>query len=267
MPQPFKNEIFIKNNFADVDLKDARLANRLSMIVEKMIDKPNASLPSQMEEWKDAKACYRFFRNPKVTHKRIQTPHRERVKRLASKGKDGEVILFIQDLSELDYSSHKNTKGLGQVGNQYGLGIQMHSCLAIRCNDNTSEVLGLAHQIVWERKEKKLRGKPKIGEQFRALKESRVWSQTLRVIEAPPAKYRWVTVCDRGSDCDDLFYEVKRLGWEAVIRACQDRRINVNNDNKKLMEWIRSRSIKGEHIISIRKKGETTKRKIQLNVT
>jgi Transposase DNA-binding/Transposase DDE domain len=268
MPQPFKNEIFIKENFTDVDLKDARLANRLSMIVKKMIHKPEVSLPSQMEEWKDAKACYRFFRNPRVTHKRIQTPHRERVKRLASKvNKKHEVILFIQDLSELDYSSHKNTKGLGQVGNQYGLGIQMHSCLAIRHNQDTSEVLGLAHQIVWERKKKKLKGKPGIGEQFRALKESGVWSQTLRAIGSPPLRCHWVTVGDRNSDCNDLFCESKKLGWEAVIRACHDRRIKVNNESKKLMVWIRSLSSKGVYTISVRKKGETKKREIQLNVS
>ena len=265
MLRQFQNDVFIEE-FSQSDLKDARLNKRLQMIAKRMAKKPKQSISTQMESWKDAKGCYRFFNNTNVTHKRIQTPHRIRVKQQACQRGPGEAVLFIQDLSELDYSSHSGSKGLGQVGNAHGIGIQMHSCLAVVPHGDNPEVLGLAHQIVWERKEKERRGKPSVGEQFRANKESHVWSQTLRSIGSPPPNCLWVTVCDRGSDCGDYFFEAKKKGWEVVSRACQNRCVKVNNEDKKIMDWTRSLSPQGTYSICLRKKGEGKKRKIQLNI-
>lgn len=264
MLQPFEKDVFIEN-FDQADLKDARLNNRLKKIATKMANKPEESISTQMESWKDTKACFRFFSNPNVTHKRIQTPHRKMVKALASK-KDGEVVLFIQDLSELDYSSLKATKGLGQAGNQFGKGIQMHSCLAVTPCDYNPKVMGLAHQIVWERRADKTR-KPSIGDQLRKDKESHVWSQTLKAIGTPPSNCTWVSICDRGCDSGKYFNDVKELGWETVARAFQNRCVKIKDEKIKLMDWMKSLVSRGTYTINIRKKGETKPREIKLKAT
>lgn len=269
MLQPFENDIFVEENFSNANFNDTRLSKRLCIIAKKFSVQPQASISKQMENWNDTVSCYNFLRNSRVTHKRIQEPHRKKVKESAiDAGIKGDTVLFIQDLSELDYSTLKGTEGLGQVGNQYGKGIQMHSCLAVRHIKNKDiDVLGLAHQIVWERKDKKSRGKPKIGEQFRGEKESVAWSQTLRALGSPPPNVRWVSVCDRGSDIYEYLSEVKRLKWQSVIRAFQDRCIKVDGAKRKLMEFVRSLESKDTYTIPIRKRDETKKRDITINIS
>jgi hypothetical protein len=62
----------------------------------------------------------------------------------------------------------------------------------------------------------------------------------MKYLARSPSKCLWVTVCDRGCDCGEFFYETKKLGWDAVARACHDRCIEVNNENTQLMGWMRS---------------------------
>ena len=41
-------------------------------------------------------------------------------------------MLFVQDTSDLDFTAHRQTKGLGWIGNTGGRGFLLHSCLAVR---------------------------------------------------------------------------------------------------------------------------------------
>ena len=56
-------------------------------------------------------------------------PHWQRTRQRA--GQDGGVVLMIQDTTELDYTSHPGTKGLGRFGNgpiwEGGRGMLLHS--------------------------------------------------------------------------------------------------------------------------------------------
>lgn len=264
MLETFENEFWVKENFMGASFNDARLNKRLCKIATEMATNPEGSIPEQMREWKDVKGCYEFLKNKKITHKRIQTPHRKRTINLAKESKK-HAVLFIQDTSELDYSDQIEAEGLGQIGNEYGKGIMMHSCLAVKDEPNC-KILGLAHQIVWERKEKSLRRKFQIGEQLRKEKESVVWSQTLRAIGRPEEKCTWVTISDRGSDSYDYFCDLKVMNWEGVIRANHDRAIEIKGEKRRLKEWVRSLEAQGSQELEIRMKGETKKREIKIKI-
>ena len=152
MLQPILEDVWIDENFGEADFNDARLTRRCTQMASKIARNPEASLPQQMDTWAETKAAYDFFNNDKTTHKRVQASHRKRVKKSASKIPTNKgTVLFIQDGSEIDYSKHKKTKGLGQIGNQYGKGMLLHSCLAVKFDESNPEILGLAHQIIWER--------------------------------------------------------------------------------------------------------------------
>src|SRR5260370_15195955 len=54
------------------------------------------------------------------------------------------VVLVLHDTSELDYSSHRRLKGIGQIGNERGRGLLQHNSLAVV--PQPRRVLGLAYQ-------------------------------------------------------------------------------------------------------------------------
>jgi hypothetical protein len=61
------------------------------------------------------------------------------------------VVLAIQDTSDLDLSSLKQTSGLGFICQTNQQGLKVHSCLAV---SGSGEPLGLLHQYTWSRQER-----------------------------------------------------------------------------------------------------------------
>jgi Transposase DNA-binding len=266
MYQPSKDDDWINENFANADFNDERLRDRLMTIVKGMSKRPDGSIPQQMENWGDIKACYNFLRNDKVTHKRIQTPHRKRVRGIASDKINGEVVLFVQDTSELDFSNLENTEGLGFIGNHNNMGIMFHNCLAIEPNETNPKVIGLANQQVWTRKElSKIRNETRT-QGYKREKESDVWLKNLRAIGSPPKGCTWVSVGDRANDVFKFFVKSREMGWESIVRACQDRSVIIDNTEKTLMTHMRSMESMGTTIVNVRKNGDTLKREIILDL-
>jgi hypothetical protein len=52
-----------------------------------------------------------------------------------------------------------------------------------------------------------------------------VWADTVATIGRPPAGTRFVSVGDRGADVFEHLESVRNAGWDAVVRAAQDRRL------------------------------------------
>jgi hypothetical protein len=264
MSSVFKNEIWCENNFKDADFKDKRLSNRLMRIANAMAQGPERSIPKQMGCWKDIKGCYGFLRNQKVSHKRIQTPHREYVKKLAG---NEVVTLFIQDTSEIDYSNLEATEGLGYIGNHQNKGIMFHSCLAIKPVKSNPKVLGLAHQQVWERKHSSLNKNETRHERNKRSKESDIWLKNLRAIGSPTEHSKWVSIGDRANDIFEFFDGSKKMGWESVVRVCQNRNIEVDKQKASSITHIRTLESRGSTRIKMRKQGESKIREIDLKIT
>jgi hypothetical protein len=61
---------------------------------------------------------------------------------------DEAVVLAVQDTTDLDFSSHHATAGLGRIGNGYGRGLYVHTTLAIT---PARLPVGLLGQQVWAR--------------------------------------------------------------------------------------------------------------------
>ena len=69
------NETWIKNQFAQCDLKHTKRTERLQIVAAQMLDAPEASLPAQSKKWKDLKAAYRLFARPEVTYQAVCQTH------------------------------------------------------------------------------------------------------------------------------------------------------------------------------------------------
>src|SRR5213594_40319 len=108
-----------ESEFASARLGDRRRTKRLVKMGAKLAQSPGGTLPQAFPEWKDLKAAYRFFNQPKVGPEQIQSPHWERTREQCREA--GEYLL-IEDTSELDYSGHPATEELGPIGNGGGGG-------------------------------------------------------------------------------------------------------------------------------------------------
>jgi Transposase DNA-binding/Transposase DDE domain/Transposase Tn5 dimerisation domain len=196
--------------FGAADLGDARRTDRLVSTMAAIARAPDASLPRQLGSVGEAKAAYRLFDCGAVTREAVMEPHLAQCRAAAARHP---VVLMVHDDTTLDFSAHRRLQGAGRVGDDRGCGFLAHSCLAVLPSGKS---LGLAHQTIWARPAK---GVP------RPTRESAVWAETVTAIGRPPEGSLFVSVADRGADVFEHLESVRDTGWDAVVRAAQDRRL------------------------------------------
>lgn len=136
-----------EQQFGQAALGDRRRNRRAVELAMAMLREPAASLPKQTQSWGALKSAYRLLNRPEVTHQRLSQPHWQQTRDQAllvdgrSEGhrvhsgdpvhRSSNVVLFVQDTSQIDFTSHVATSDLGYIGDSKGYGIMMHTCLAI----------------------------------------------------------------------------------------------------------------------------------------
>ncbi|MCL7931767.1 IS4/Tn5 family transposase DNA-binding protein [Halomonas llamarensis] len=58
---------WVKEEMTGCDLGDARLNQRLTVMLEALGDRPDKSLPTAFQDWANTKAAYRFFADENVS--------------------------------------------------------------------------------------------------------------------------------------------------------------------------------------------------------
>jgi hypothetical protein len=176
------------------------------------------------EDWPAVKGYYRLIDQPadsEVTPAHILQPHRERTRR---RMQAQSTVLCLQDGTDVNFSTHPHTSGLGVIGsNQTGAqsrGLHLHSTLAVNPDGLPLGVL----RTRFEAPEPKARGAASAEQ-----KKSFRWIEGLRdcvtLAETLP-KTRVISVLDREADCYELFAEQQRTPQvELVVRARYDRRL------------------------------------------
>jgi hypothetical protein len=208
--------------FGEANLGDARRTERLVDLATTLATRPSASLPEACEDRAQLKAAYRFFDNAAVTPETLLDSHsaatRARIARVP-------VVLAVQDTTELDYTSHPATTGLGYLTDTKHRGLLVHSTLAI-----TPErlPLGLLAQQVWTRETLGQRATRKT----RAIteKESQKWLLSLEAVQAARAACpdtHLISVGDREADVYDLFLVERPPGIDLLVRAAWDRCVSA----------------------------------------
>src|SRR4051812_32845670 len=109
-------------------LGDRRLGDRIIKIAAAMAADPQGSIPRQQGTWAAAKAAYNFFDHPRVSFNSVSQSHWDQT-RLAAR--ECPVTLLIQDTTWLNFADHPATAGLGRFGRDQGLGLLLHSVLAV----------------------------------------------------------------------------------------------------------------------------------------
>jgi hypothetical protein len=227
------------------------------MLVEDLARRPHTSVPQACEDWAATKAAYRFWGSPVVTAAAIRQAHIDStLSRLRPLGR----ILVIQDTTELNFTRHPATVGLGYLDHPACWGLKVHSALAVSLE---GVPLGLVNQHVW-RRDPKEKGKSHRGS-GRPIeeKESRRWLDALGATEqAIPLPTEVITVADREADLYELFALPRRPGSDLLIRS--DHRRRVHHEAKFLYEAIRQSPVRGEKELEVHRRPDRAARRAKL---
>ncbi len=215
---------WVENELGKASLGDQRLTKRAKVLLERLISQPSASLPTACRGWDETQAAYRFFSHANVTDEKVLAPHQEATQvRMA----EHDVVLCLQDTTELDYSRQTQTQGLGPLSSETQLGLHLHPTLAVTPD---RLCLGVLDACVWARTEEDFRKsgdrKNKPIEEKESMRWINGYRQVCRVSETLPTT-QCVYIADRESDIYELFIESKNQHHQAdwLIRATHDRRL------------------------------------------
>jgi Transposase DNA-binding/Transposase Tn5 dimerisation domain len=215
-------ESWAVTEFAEAELGDARRTQRLIHVATVLARQPMAGLPEACGSPAALKATYRFFANETIAPAELLASHvsatYERAVRVPR-------VLAVQDTTEVDWTAHPATTGVGPLGSPTHRGLMVHSTLAF-----TPErvPLGLVAQEVWARDPEKVGQRATRKQRAITEKESCKWVRSLAAVnearqECPHTHF--ISVGDREADVYDLFVAERAEGVDLLVRAAWDRRV------------------------------------------
>jgi hypothetical protein len=220
-------------NFAHAQLGDKRRTKRLVKLVDQMCQRPGGTLPQKFRSPADLQAFYRLMANDNVTHQAILDSHRNATfQRMLD---SDAVTLVIHDMTELEYTTLKSLKELGQIGSGNRRGFITHNSLAV--DSQTREAFGLCNQIL-HRRASVSKSETAAQRKKRKSRESRLWIQGTDSI---PANAKVVDVCDRGADTTEFLRHEVDNGRQFLIRSSQDRCLLVGHGSPQESQAVKLR--------------------------
>ena len=212
--------------FGGAELHDRRRSLRLVEVAAELGAHPHGKLPEAFDEWSQLKAAYRLLENPDITREAIVAPHIARVRQECRQPGD---YLFVEDTTELDFSSHPAAEDLGPIGDGRGRGLFVHSTLTLRIDGWNAEhepqvtVAGLAAQHVWVRPRRKAVAKETKAQRLARCRESHRWAASVAQIGSPPTGTHYTYVADREADIFETIQRCQDGQCDFVVRANQAR--------------------------------------------
>jgi hypothetical protein len=214
---------WVRTELESVSFGDKRLNKRARKIIEFFSAHPRASIPQATGTWAETKATYRFIDNQKVTPDKILEPHKETSE---SRIQEHPVVLAVQDTTELNYTAHPATEGLGTIGRRSdSRGMHVHTTMAY-----TPErvPLGIIHQSSWARPIEEYGKKAKRKQKPIEEKESSKWLHSIEATEAIQQQNPdvvLINIGDREADIYDLFKYGAGLKSKLLVRGSWNRRV------------------------------------------
>ncbi len=210
-----------EQQWGGIDLGDPRRTRRAVAMGAALAGKPQAGLPVQMGDWAGLKGAYRLLDRPEATLAAITAPHRRAVLSQAQQAPG--AVLFIQDDTTLDLTTHHAMHGRGRIGNDHGLGFLVHNCLALAPTPAGPRLLGLASQTLWARTTPPVTAHETRAQRRTRPTEAEVWAQSVSDLGACPPGQLWISRGDRGADVFSHFVRAQALGWQVLVRVYHDR--------------------------------------------
>src|SRR4030042_3303087 len=115
--------------FGRAELQDQRRSRRLIKVAARAGANPQGALPQSFSVPSELQAGYRLLETDDVTREAIMAPHITRVREECRQPGD---YLFVEDTTELNFTSHPAAEELGLLGDGGGRGMFVHSSLVLQ---------------------------------------------------------------------------------------------------------------------------------------
>jgi hypothetical protein len=244
---------------AQIDLGDGRRNKRLIRIVEDLSAQPDSSVAQASGSVAATKAAYNLWKSPYIQADDIRASHRastiERIKK-------NEIVLAIQDTTNIDLTSHPATTGVGYLDHRKSSGLKVHSTLAVSSN---GVPLGIIEQQVWAREPENLGIAKKRRQRETKQKESQRWLEGLENTQnLIPPSIKVITIGDSEADIFDLFSLKRRENSHLLIRGTHNRK--VDHCAKYLHLAIRQIQPSGTLTVEVKRSPEHSARLAKLTI-
>lgn len=238
---------------------DQRLKARGILLLNQFCEHAEQSVPLLGGSPAALVGSYRWFHHTAVTPAAITTAHRERT---LDRIRPLTEVLLIQDTSELDYTTHPATTGMGPLSAVTHQGLHVHTVLAATPG---GVPLGVLHQAVWAR-DLAQRGQAATRRRRTvAEKESRRWGEALTASHQDlPAHVHTITLADREADIFALFAQDRPPQADLLIRAAHNRAIA--EEARYLEAALQQAPARGTLTVSVTRRPEQPARVATLTV-
>jgi hypothetical protein len=229
------------DEYAEVELGDARRSNRLRQLVEALSIEPARSFPEVLGDGAELEAAYRFLSNSDVTPDAVLSGHhRETAKRCEER----KHVVIAHDTTDFAFKG-TNRRGLGRLRGTREQGFFAHIALAISA-DEWREPLGVIAQETWIRE----KGKRKPSREWRHQHEDREPLRWLRSVEAAEHLLpgRAIHVMDREADLFDLVSKLVEGELRFIIRMHHDRKLA---DEPSLLDHLKDCPVRTQRVVEI----------------
>jgi len=261
MSSLFDDTPWAVREFADAELGDLRRTQRVVELATALAQHPTASLPEACGTGAMLKAAYRFFSNDAIAPQDLLRSHSEATySRLAQVP----LVLAVQDTTEVDWTSHPATQGLGPLGHTACQGVHVHSTLAV-----TPErvPLGLLAQQVWARDPADVGKRARRKQLPISQKESQKWLASLAAVDSARVECpttRFISVGDREADVYDLLAATRPEGVELLLRAAWDRCVQA--PERYVWATVAAQPVAGSLRLQVPRRGEQPGREALLRL-
>ncbi len=166
-------------------------------------------------------AAYDFWSSPYFEPDDIRKAHvRSSIERI----KSHEIVLAIQDTTNIDLTNHPSTTGVGYLDHQKLSGLKVDSTLASTID---GVPLGIIDQQVWTRPRENLGIAKKRRQRETQEKESQRWLDSLKTTQQLiPKENMVVTMGDSEADIFDLFSLKRPENSHLLIRGTHNRKVD-----------------------------------------
>ncbi len=261
MPLPGPAGAWADIEFGRAELGDARRTQRLIQLASQRGAQPHASIPQACGDKAKAKAAYRFYENKAISgHAILVSHHQATLDRLRSE----RIVLAVQDTTQLDYTAHPATSGLGVLNDADHQGLLVHTTLAVTPQ---RVPLGLLQQQVWARPAAELGKRHQRKQRPIQEKESQKWLTSLEAtaqVQQQLPDTQVISVGDREADIYDLFLQAGKLSQDLLVRAAWDR--GVAHPEGRLWAYLGSQPVAGIVTITVPRKPGQPARTADLTV-
>ena len=277
-------QLWAQTHFGGTVLGDVRRSRRVVTLAAGWARQPGATIPQLGAGQAGAsKAAYRLLGSAAATPEALQGPHQAVVRQALQ---ESGTYLLVEDTTELSWpKTAERRPGLGPVGpgKATSQGVLLHSLVAAGWPAQDPDpaakrpalpLLGLLDQQFHVRQPVPAAEKdhPYGGSRLRQgrVRESALWSRSLRHAGSPPTGTRWVVVADRGADIYEHLQQCQAQGLGFVVRAAQDRALVAGPGKApagRLFAGARAQPSAGQFPLSLRGRPGQAAREVALHVS